>query len=108
MATRQLKRIKKANLDEISHVNAMNGEEIATALGVTRQNVSNVLKRAMKKVYFAVGDLDRSWSPFQVSAVMAQMFRITIQSDMTKFFALFPPDIKEEIELDAKRFVRGM
>jgi len=108
MATRELKRIKKTNLDEISHAVPMNGEEIAKALGVTRQNVSNVLKRAMKKVYFETGDLDPTWSPFQVVTVIAQMFKITNQSDISKFFALFPPDIKEEIETDAKKYMRNI
>ena len=105
---RELKRIKRDNLKNIHFTNAMNGEEIAKTLGVTRQNISNVLKRAMKKMYLGAKELDPSWSPFQVSVVVAQMLGVVAQEDVTKMFNLFPPDIKAEIEQDAKNYVRGM
>ncbi len=106
MVRRKLKRIERHDLSKITFTRAMNGEEIAKSLGVTRQNVSNLLKRAMKKVYYEVSKLDESWSPFQIATVITQMFNVTNQEDITKMFNLFPPDIKQCIESDAKRFIR--
>lgn len=106
VSKRKIKRINRLNLDTIEFTNAMNGEEIADKLGVTRQNVSNLLKRGMKKVYLATCKLDRSWTPFQVAAVITQMFNVTAQEDISKMFTLFPPTIKRLIENDAKRFTR--
>jgi DNA-binding CsgD family transcriptional regulator len=78
----------------------MSGAEIAKELGISRQAVSNTLKRAMKKVYIETRKLEK-WSPFEAAVAMSQMFNQDEQ-DMKKFFRLFPPDIRKEIEADAK------
>jgi len=97
--------IKKI-VKEVKIMGPMSGEEIARHLGVTRQNVSNTLKRAMRKFYHKVSELDKSWSPFQIATVMVQMFGVTAPNDIKKMFNLFPPDIRGKIEEDAKRFIR--
>jgi len=77
----------------------LSGAEIARELGISRQAVSNTLKRAMKKAYQEARKLE-DWSPFEAAVALAQMFGQT--NDLGKFFKLFPPDIRKEIENDAK------
>ena len=80
----------------------MDGSEIAIALSVTRQAVSNILKRAMKKYYIEVGKMDNTWGPFDRSVCMMRMFQIENNAEeIKKFYNLFPPDIRDEIERDA-------
>lgn len=80
---------------------SMSGAEIAKELGISRQAVSNTLKRAMKKVYIETRKIDKS-SPFEAAVIMSQIFDQGDQ-DIKKFFKLFPPDIRKEIEADAKK-----
>jgi len=83
--------------------NPMTGAEIARELGISRQAVSNNLKRAMTKVYQEVSKSERSWGPFEVAVAMSQMFGVEQDSpeELKKFFKLFPPNIRKEIEGDA-------
>jgi predicted transcriptional regulator len=81
----------------------MTGAQIARELGITRQAVSNNLKRAMTKVYAEVKKMESSWGPFEVAVAMSQMFGVEQDSpeELKKFFKLFPPKIRKEIEQDA-------
>ncbi len=80
----------------------MNGSEIATELGITRQSVSNVLKRAMKKFFIATQKLEPDESAFQISCSMLRMLEVDNSSSaVKKFYMLFPVDIRNEIEKDA-------
>jgi len=77
--------------------------QIARELGITRQAVSNNLKRAMSKVYVEVRNTEKSWGPFEVGVAMSQMFGVEqdSQEELKKFFKLFPPKLRKEIETDA-------
>lgn len=81
----------------------MTGAQIARELGITRQAVSNNLKRAMSKVYAEVRKTEKSWGPFEVAVAMSQMFGVEQDSpeELKKFFKLFPPKLRKEIETDA-------
>jgi predicted DNA-binding protein YlxM (UPF0122 family) len=81
----------------------MTGAEIARELNITRQAVSNNLKRAMTKVYQEVSKSEKTWGPFEVATAMSQMFGVDqdSQEELKKFFKLFPPKIRKEIEEDA-------
>jgi DNA-binding CsgD family transcriptional regulator len=81
------------------------GAEIAQMLGVTRQAVSNTLKRAMTKVYSETRKVDKTWGPFEAAVANSQIFGVDQDSpeELKKFFKLFPPKIRKEIEEDAKR-----
>lgn len=81
----------------------MTGAEIARELNITRQAVSNNLKRAMTKVYAEVSKSEKSWGPFEVATAMSQMFGVDQDSpeELKKFFKLFTPKIRKEIEQDA-------
>jgi DNA-binding transcriptional regulator LsrR (DeoR family) len=82
----------------------MTGAEIAKELGISRQAVSNTLKRAMKKVYIEAKKLE-NWSPFEAAVAISQMFGQ--DADLNKFFRLFPPDVRKEIEKDAREKFGG-
>jgi len=80
----------------------MDGQEIATELGITRQAVSNLLKRGMEKFYREVQKMDREWGPFDVSCAMMKMLNVGHNyEEIKKFYKLFPPKIRKEIEDDA-------
>ncbi len=81
----------------------MTGAAIAKDLGITRQAVSNNLKRAMTKVYNEVRRNEKSWGPFDTAVAMSQMFGVDQDSaeELKKFFKLFPPKIRKQIEQDA-------
>ena len=83
-------------------VKPMDGSAIAVELGVTRQAVSNILKRAMKKFYEQVTRMDSTWGPFDCSCAMMRMLKIDNNAEeIKKFYNLFPPDVRDEIEHDA-------
>lgn len=78
------------------------GAAIAKDLGITRQAVSNILKRSMKKFYMKMKELDPEWGPFDCSCAMLRMFGIENSAEeIKKFYNLFPPDVRKEIERDA-------
>ena len=80
----------------------LNGSEISETLGITRQAVSNILKRAMKKFYLQVKRIDPEWGPFERSCAMMRMLKVeNNEEEIKKFYMLFPPSIRKEIELDA-------
>lgn len=83
-------------------VKPMNGSEIASSLGITRQAVSNILKRSMKKFYDQVTVMDEQWGPFDRSCAMMRMLGVdSSEEEIKKFYMLFPPEIRNEIEKDA-------
>lgn len=84
------------------YVAPKDGSAIAEELGITRQAVSNTLKRAMKKFYKGVQRMDSNWGPFECSCSMMKMMNINHTSEeIKKFYNLFPPEIRKEIEADA-------
>lgn len=83
-------------------VRPMDGSMIAEKLGVTRQAVSNVLKRAMRKFYLETRKIDPEWGPFETSCAMLRMLNVgNTMEEVKKFYLLFPKEIRDEIEKDA-------
>ena len=85
---------------------SMTGAEIAKELGITRQAVSNTLKRAMKKMFLAMKKENPDMSDFDV-AVSLQVGLGVDDVDVKKFFKLFPPDVRKKIEASAKNMMPG-
>jgi len=83
----------------------MSGQEIADDLGITRQAVSNTLKRAMGKVFNSAKELWPNFDAFEVSTNLSIMFNIH-EDDLSKFYKLFPREAKKEIEEAAKKRIR--
>lgn len=89
-------------MEENMYVRPLDGSAISIELGVTRQAVSNVLKRAMKKFYKEARKVDKTWGPFDCSCAMMRMLHVGgNEEEIKKFYNLFPPDIRKEIEADA-------
>lgn len=83
-------------------IRPMDGSAIAIKLGITRQAVSNILKRAMKKYYEQTKKMDPEWGPFDCSCAMMRMLGVANNAEeIKKFYNLFPPDVRDEIEQDA-------
>ena len=76
------------------------GAEIARDMGISRQAVSNTLKRAMKKVYISTQELNPGIRPFETAVMMMKMFEVIDSNEVNKFFHLFPPNIRDEIRND--------
>ena len=81
--------------------NPMNGSEIAEELGITRQDVSQLLKRALIKVYDNVRRLEPSLKPFETCVLMLEILNVDqTTEELKKFFRLLPHDLKETILSD--------
>lgn len=96
----------------------MSGAEIAKAIEaetgkkITRQAISNTLKRAMKKTFLAMEkDMrkhNEEFDAFDVAVALATGWEAAnTTQEMQKFFKLFPPDIRKRIEADAKKRMPG-
>jgi len=77
---------------------------IAKSMGISRQAVSQTLRRGLKKFYYGVQSLDTSWPPFQVAAVMAKMLQQDQSvKDLKAFINMLPKDIQKIVIEDAVR-----
>lgn len=85
----------------------MNGEEIAEALNYSRQNISQLLKRALGKFYFKISQQQKDMSPFEIAVLMSNMLKVSgddiSESELKKFFKLFPVNIRSKIKKDAAK-----
>lgn len=86
----------------------MTGAEIAKELGITRQAVSNTLKRSMGKIFAEMKKLHKDADAFEVAAMIALGWdAANTVAEMKKFFTLFPPKIRKEIEDAAAKRMSG-
>jgi hypothetical protein len=102
---------------EYKQMAPMSGEEIAQALydqgitkkRITRQAVSNTLKRAMDKVFAQMKKANPDLDAFEIAAALATGWgTANTVAEMSQFFKLFPPKIRKEIETAAaKRYSGG-
>jgi len=77
---------------------------IAKSMGISRQAVSQTLRRGLKKFYYGVQELDTSWTPFQVATVMAKMLHQDQSvKDLKAFINMLPRDIQNIVIEDAVR-----
>ncbi len=82
----------------------LNGEEIASALGISRSAVSQILKRTVRSIYYKLRRCNtRDVSALQIVAVMAEMFGIKTDNEYKKFFKLFPESIQGDVYADARK-----
>ena len=91
----------------------MSGSEIARIITeqeelekpFTRMAVSNILKRAMRKMFVGFRRSNRDWNAFEVAVALSIGLKVD-KSDLENFFKLFPPDIRRKIKEDASRSLR--
>ena len=74
---------------------------IAADLGTSRQYIDQTIKRAMRKVFKGVSLMNPDSSPFEVTLIIAKMFKVVQDADFEKFFTDFPEDIRRKIMADA-------
>jgi hypothetical protein len=84
---------------------SMNGEEISQALQITRQAVSNSLKRGMNKCYAYVRHTWPDLSPLSsIIFIMRWLDDIGTlhfdENEIKKFINLFPAAVRQEVEVD--------
>ena len=73
----------------------MSGADVARELNITRQNTSQILKRALRKVFYFIRKNDPEMSDFEVACYVSEMLGVDKKQDeMIKFFKLFPKEIK--------------
>ncbi len=81
---------------------AMTGAEIAQELTMTRQNVSQILKRGMDKVYHNLEKRPGDQSPFDIMVEMSLMFQVEqTPEEVSKFFRLYSENLKKKIAQSA-------
>lgn len=68
-------------------------EELGNELGITRQAVSQILKRALRKVYIKI----KAWNKCTPTQTLLHMSEI-LGCDERELFCLFPSDIKNDIK----------
>jgi len=74
---------------------AMSGAEIARELHITRQDVSQILKRGLNKVFKTLSSKSPDLSPFEILVDMSLMLDVEqSEEELGKFFRLFPEDTK--------------
>lgn len=82
---------------------AMSCAEIGEELDITRQAVSQTLKRAVKKVYNNVINLeDSEGSPWVAFNIMSNFFGVSDQKDVNMFMTMLPKKVQKDILSDAK------
>lgn len=73
-------------------------QEIASDINTTKQNVNQILKRAMRKVYYKAADLNKDWAPIDIIFGLSCFFNIKHEKDFQKFYYDFPSDIREIVK----------
>ena len=91
----------------MKRVRAKTGSEIAREMNISRQAVSQALKRAVTKVYNNLQSENITDSPTETILYMREWFGITDDEDLQQFFDMFPKSIKDEIKEHARNYPIG-
>ena len=76
-------------------------KQIARELGADPSNTRKVLRSAMGKAYRCIRK-DVDCSPFEAALILVEMTDLgEDDKDWSEFFNAFPPDIRDEIRIDA-------
>ncbi len=89
-------------LKNVEYVRAKTGSEIARELDISRQAVSQSLKRGVIKVYKKLLDDSICDTPTEAIIFIQEWFGIQDEDDIQQFLDLFPKQIKDDIKTDAR------
>lgn len=81
----------------------MSGADIASELKITRQAVSQALKRGLGKIFDELTKQNKDFDAFEVAIGIAQGLDVTDEKDYEKLFRLFPPATRKAIEEAARK-----
>ena len=87
-------------MKNVEYVQAKTGSEIARELNISRQAVSQSLKRAIIKIYN--GLMEKDVTPTEVVLFMRDWFGVVEDEDIQQFYDLFPKKIKDELKNDTR------
>jgi predicted transcriptional regulator len=88
----------------MERVKAMSGSEIARELNISRQAVSQTLKRGVTKLYEGLQEQGLTDGPTETVVFLQDYLGITDEEDIQQFFDMFPKNIRDEIKLDARTY----
>ena len=91
-------------VDNVDYVRAKTGSEIARELGISRQAVSQSLKRALTKMYTGLINEGVTSSPIETIMYLRDWLGVTDEEDIQQFYDMFPKNIKDDIRLDAGNY----
>lgn len=94
-------------LRNITYTRAKSSSDIAREMGITRQAVSQSLKRAITKVYNGLQTEGITDSPAKTLIFMREWFGIEDEDDIKQFITLLPPKIRREVKEDVANFKFG-
>lgn len=86
------------------YVKAMNGEEIADELGISRQAVSQTIKRAVNKVYKGLVTKHKN-SPANAFLQMQEYFGVSDVDDVEDLYKFLTKENMEAVKKDARNLV---
>ena len=73
-------------------------QEIADEINTSKQNVNQMLKRGMRKIYQnARKQYGQDETPFETIITLSKMLKIKKVKDLQHFFYDFPDDVKKEV-----------
>lgn len=86
------------------HIRSKTGSEIARELNISRQSVSQTLKRAVTKIYKGLIEDGITDNPTQTIFFMSDWLNITDEEDLSQFYDMFPKSIRDEIKEHARNY----
>lgn len=88
----------------MERVKAKTGSEIARELDISRQAVSQTLKRAVTKIYNGLQEEGITESPTETILFMQSWLGVTDEEDIQQFYDMFPKSIRDEIKEHARNY----
>jgi len=70
-------------------------QEIANEINTTKQNVNQILKRAMRKIFWKAHEINKEWSPIEILYGLSRLFNIQQEKDFKRFYYDFPKDVRD-------------
>ncbi len=89
---------------KLERIRAKTGSEIARELNISRQAVSQTLKRAITKIYNGLLDERITENPTETVLCMREWLGIDDEEDLQQFFDMFPKSIRDEIKEHARTY----
>jgi predicted DNA-binding protein YlxM (UPF0122 family) len=76
----------------------MNAGEIADNLNITKNAISQILRRSIKKVYNTIRKNDKYITTFDIIRLMVDMFNIKEENEYRAFYKMLPVTVKENLK----------
>lgn len=73
------------------------GEDIAKCLGLSKQSISKILRKAIEKLYIGIRGQNKNFGEFETVSLMAEMFGVKTQDEYRRFYKLFSNEIKSKV-----------